>query len=32
MKAVIYRRSAVHNEQWLNDQETNCASTHASTV
>lgn len=24
MKAVIYRRSAVHNEQWLDDQETNC--------
>lgn len=24
MNAVIYRRSAVHNEQWLADQETNC--------
>lgn len=24
MNAVIYRRSAVHNEQWLADQETAC--------
>ncbi len=24
MNAVIYRRSAVHNEQWLADQEANC--------
>lgn len=24
MKALIYRRSAVHNEQWLDDQKTNC--------